>query len=86
MNSGPMICSNCGCIGMPKRQKQGSAFVEKFLWWTLFFPGIFYSFWRNNSRADGCPRCGSNLLVKFDTPEGESIMKRHLKTVGKERL
>lgn len=73
-NREPMICATCGYVGPPTpRRKRGSTFVEKLLWYTLFFPGIFYSFWRRGGEHGLCMKCGGHDLLPFDLRRANSF-------------
>jgi hypothetical protein len=76
-----IICADCGHVGPVARpRKKGSGFVERMLWVTLFFPGIFYTLWRKQGRPAGCYKCGSKNLVPFDSPEGDAILRKSVET------
>lgn len=50
-----LICGDCNSTSDFRKGKRGSALVEKLLWVTLFFPGIFYSIWRGWSQKKSVP-------------------------------
>lgn len=59
------VCQDCKGITEFKR-KRGSGLIEKALWLTLFFPGIFYSIWRNSPPKKICSYCGSDFMLPKD--------------------
>jgi hypothetical protein len=61
-----LICLDCKGITEFRVGKRGSGFIEALLWLTLFFPGIFYSFWRRKPEKKICQYCGGSVLL---TPE-----------------
>jgi len=74
-----LICGDCKGITTLRKGKRGSAFVEKILWVTLFFPGIFYTIWRNRSPKKICQYCGSEFLLPSDSPYGHDLLNTNYK-------
>jgi hypothetical protein len=74
-----LICGDCKGITTIRTGKRGSAFIEKILWWTLFFPGIFYSIWRNKAPKKICSYCGSEFLLPMDLPYGQDLLRTKYK-------
>jgi len=69
------ICGDCRGVTNFRTGKRGSDFVEKILWWTLFFPGIFYSIWRSMSPKKICQYCGSDFLLPADSAYTQNLLK-----------
>jgi hypothetical protein len=79
MESEKLICGDCKGITTFRKGKRGSAFLEKILWWTLFFPGFFYSIWRSNIPKKICSYCGSEFLLPADSPYSHDLLKPIIK-------
>lgn len=55
-------CRNCGYKGQGKMP--GSGYLEIFLYFFYFIPGIIYSFWRRDeSRRSICPCCNNPHMI-----------------------
>lgn len=63
MTKEKLICLDCKGITEFRVGKRGSGFIEALLWLTLFFPGIFYSYWRRKPEKKICQYCGGNVLL-----------------------
>jgi hypothetical protein len=61
-----LICGDCKGVTEFRLGKRGSALTERILWVTLFFPGIFYSIWRNKKQEKICQYCGSDFMLPQD--------------------
>lgn len=70
-----LICGDCKGITYLRTNKRGSAFIEKILFWALFFPGIFYGIWRNLKPKRICQYCGSEFLLPNDSTYAQDLLK-----------
>jgi hypothetical protein len=66
MTSETLICQDCKGVNTFRKGRRGSAFIERVLWLTLFFPGIFYSIWRSKKEKRICRYCGNDFLLPPD--------------------
>ena len=48
--------------------------MEFFLWTTLFFPGIAYSYWRIRAAKWVCPLCDCETLVAPESQTGQQLL------------
>lgn len=76
-----LICGDCNSTSEFRKGKRGSAFIEKLLWVTLFFPGIFYSIWRGWSQKKICPYCGSSFLFPDDSAHAHELLHKSRKSI-----
>ena len=71
----PMVCTNCGNHGAPKRITRGSTAIELVLWLCFIVPGLIYSLWRLTTRRQGCAECGAAALVPPGSPVGQRMIR-----------
>ncbi len=71
-----LICGDCNSTSEFRKGKRGSALIEKLLWVTLFFPGIFYSIWRGRAPKKICPYCGSSFLLPADSIHTHELLRK----------
>ena len=74
-----LICGDCKGKNTFNKGKRGSSLIEKILWLTLFFPGIFYTIWRNMTPKKICQYCGSEFLLPTDLPYGNQLLNEKYK-------
>jgi hypothetical protein len=73
--SDSVVCKQCGHYGEPERHTKGSIWIELVLWLCFIIPGLIYSIWRLNTRANVCAKCGSTELLPIDSPLGRKLMQ-----------
>jgi hypothetical protein len=74
----PIACTVCKTISeQSKTTMPGSDGAEIALWILFLLPGIVYSIWRNNAKAEVCPSCNSKAIVPLSSPAGQSIQHEH---------
>lgn len=74
----PIACTVCKTISERSRTTMpGSDSAEIALWIVFLLPGIVYSIWRNNAKAEVCPSCNSKAIVPLSSPTGQSIQREH---------
>jgi hypothetical protein len=71
-----MVCSHCGCQGIPRTITKGSFVIELVLWCCFFIPGLIYSCWRLTSRYEACPFCLSPNMLPRKSPRAQSILRQ----------
>jgi hypothetical protein len=69
-----LICGDCKKVNSCTKAKRGSRSMEVFLWATLFFPGIFYTIWRNAPQKKICKYCESDFLLPADSPHTKDLL------------
>lgn len=74
----PIACTVCKTISeRSKTTMPGSDGAEIALWVLFLLPGIVYSIWRSNAKAEVCPACGSKAIVPVSSPAGQEIQREH---------
>lgn len=69
------VCTSCGYVGYPKKEKRGSILISIVLWIFFIVPGLIYSIWRFVSKYDVCPQCKSKNIIPADSPFGSKMIK-----------
>lgn len=69
------LCTQCLTVGKPRKVARGSILMEIFLWCLFIVPGFIYSLWRLSTKANACKSCGSENLVKLNSPMAKKLLK-----------
>jgi rubredoxin len=75
MNKKEFVCTSCGYVGFPKREKRGSILISIVLWIFFIVPGLIYSIWRFASKYDACPQCKSKNIIPANSPFGLKMIE-----------
>ena len=72
------ICLQCGHVGLPGREKRGSAGMELLIWSTVIIPGPFYSVWRRTGPRRACAACKNTELIPERSLAGRAWKEKHM--------